>query len=383
MKKLLLCTLTLCAFIGITGCSSEKKLSAEEAKSTLKLAANNTKEKLTTTASIKAKEAFKGTVSAENVKLLAGQSALAEIEKAKVKFNVSANETVTYNVADKKAKLVADANAKVDANITSTSLKNYLGWDSPKKMSYTAKANGEAYYVVGEEQANIYANYNAEVNDQVVKDFNLSSTTYNGKYNFKTVMFMKLFDKLNSDEEADTDTSTTTDSEFIKDWTIFKKKGNVIIADCSNLEAFDLGDDFKKTQTELKEKGIEFKVSKFQFELNKDQTIKNFDFDLGVNGKTDLSKAGFTNEDYLELVEILAKVKPDAATIAAKLPINGLSGTLSIDLDLSLGFEIAYATEPITVSDDLKAVEETDLDEIIIGFIFGSPKTTTPDGDNE
>ena len=378
MKKLLLCTLTLCAFIGITGCSSEKKLSAEEAKTTIKAAAENTQKKLNTTASIKAKEAFKGSVGAESVKLLAGTTALAEVEKAKVNLNVSANETFTYDKTNKKAKITADANAKVDANITAPILKNLLGWDSPKKMTYTAKANGEAYYVDGEEQANIYAKYNAELNDQLAKDFNISTTTYNGKYNFKTVMLMNLLDKLDF-EDDDADTSTTTDDEFIKDWTIFKKKGNVIIADCSNLEAFDLGEDFKKTQNELKEKGIEFKVSKFQFELNKDQTIKSVDFDLAVDGKVDLSKAGFTNEDYLELVGMISKVKPDAATIASKLPVDGLSGTLSIDFDLSLGLEFNYSPEAITVSDDLKAVEEKDLDEMIMTLMFGSMKTTTPD----
>ena len=45
MKKLLTGVLTVFAFIGITGCSNEKKMSAKDAETTKKAAAQNTQKK--------------------------------------------------------------------------------------------------------------------------------------------------------------------------------------------------------------------------------------------------------------------------------------------------------------------------------------------------
>lgn len=222
MRKLLICVLSACAFIGITGCSSEKKMSAKEAETTIKAAAENTQKKLEEKGAISAKNSINGTITSNDVKLSAGSTALIGIEKAKINVKADATESLTYNITDKKAKVTADGNAKINANITSQTLKNMLGWDSPKKVEYTAKGNGEVYYIDGEEKANIYAKYSAELNDQLVKDFNIPNNTFTGKYNFKTVYGMGIIDKIVDDD--DTDTSTTTDSDFIKDWTIFKKK---------------------------------------------------------------------------------------------------------------------------------------------------------------
>ena len=369
MRKLLICVLSACAFIGITGCSSEKKMSAEEAKTTIKAAAENTQKKLEVQASIKAKNSVSGAITSNDVKLNAGSTALIGIEKSKINVKAEATESLTYNITDKKAKVTADGNAKIDANITSQTLKNMFGWDSPKKINYEAKGNGEVYYIDGEEKANIYAKYSAELNDQLVKDFNIPNNTFTGKYNFKTVFGMGISDKMVNDDDDDADTSTTTDSDFIKDWTIFKKKGNTIIADCSNLEAFDLGEDFTKVQNELKEKGIVFKVSKFQFELNKDTTIKDLDFVLSLDGNIDLSKLGFDAEAYQELIGMVATYKPEIATIAAKLPVDSLSGTLTLDLDFNEGFEFDYAPEAITVPDELANEPETDLDEKLVSIL--------------
>ena len=367
MRKLLICVLSACAFIGITGCSNEKKMSAKEAETTIKAAAENTQKKLEEKGAISAKNSIDGTITSNDVKLSAGSTALIGIEKAKINVKAEATESLTYNITDKKAKITADGNAKINANITSQTLKNMLGWDSPKKVEYTAKGNGEVYYIDGEEKANIYAKYSAELNDQLVKDFNIPNNTFTGKYNFKTVYGMGIIDKIVDDD--DTDTSTTTDSDFIKDWTIFKKKGNKIIADCSNLEAFNLGEDFTKVQNELKEKGIVFKVSKFQFELNKDTTIKDLDFVLSLDGNIDLSKLGFDAEAYQELIGMVATFKPEVATIAAKLPVDSLSGTLTLDLDFNQGFEFNYAPEAITVPAELANEPETDLDEKLVGIL--------------
>lgn len=385
MKKLLICALAAVTFIGLTGCSNEKKLSAEEAKTTIKAAKENTEKKLEKAASFKIKDSVKLTTNATDLKALAGTSALVVIEKAKATASAETTVSAAYNKTDKKAKVSASASGKVDANITSSSLKNLLGWDSPKKFTYDAKANGEAYYVDGESQANVYAKYDATLNDQIVKDFKLETGTFNGKYNFKTLMFMGLIDKINFDDDDDTTTTettseTTTDSEFIKDWTIFKKKGNTIIADCSNLEAFDLGEDFKKVQTELKEKGIEFKVSKFEIELDKENAIKAVDAALSVDGKVDLSKVEIDKDDIKEIGEKISSFSPEAGTIIAKLPIDKLSGTLNFDFDFNAGFEIGYTEETITVPTDLAEATETDLDEIIMEVIFGvKKKPTTPE----
>lgn len=371
MKKLLLGVLSACAFIGITGCSSEKKVSAEEAQTVVKAAAENTQKKLESQASITSKNSVEGKITTNDVKLLAGSTSLFAIEKSKFNVKGETNETVSYNISEKKAKIVADGNAKVSGNITSQSLKNVLGWDSPKKMEYTAKGNGELYYIDGEDQANIYTKYDAQLNDQVVKDFNIPNNTFTGKYNFKSVFFAHgLFDKDEDEEEE----STTTTTDFIKDWTIFKKKGKTYIADCSNLEAFDLGEDFTKVQKELKDKGIVFKVSKFQFEVNDDSTLKNVDFSLSLDGNVDLSKLGFDAESYSGLVGIVAKFDAEKAALLEKLPVDSLSGTLTLDLNLNEGLAFGYTPEAITVPADLANEPETDLDQIIIEFLFGKPK---------
>lgn len=373
MKKILLCVLSACAFIGITGCSSEKKVSAEEAKTVVKNAIENTQKKIESQASITSKNSIDGKITSNDVKLMAGTSALFTIEKTKINVKADTNETLSYNINDKKAKITANGNAKVSGNVTSASLKNVLGWDSPKKLDYTAKGNGEVYYIDGETQANIYAKYDAELNDQVVKDFNIPNNTFTGKYNFKTVFFGHgLFDKI-FDDETEEESSTTTTTDFIKDWTIFKKKGKTYIADCSNLEAFDFGEDFTKVQNELKNKGIVFKISKFQFELNDDTTFKDIDFTLSLDGNVDLSKLGFDAESYADLVDIIAKYAPDKAAILKNLPVDALNGTLTLDLDLNQGLEFGYTPEAISVPADLANLPETDLDQMIIEFIFGKP----------
>lgn len=365
MRKLLICVLSACAFIGITGCSNEKKMSAKEAETTIKAAAENTQKKLEEKGTISAKNSIDGTITSNEVKLSSSSNSSASLrvlEKAKINVKAGTSETLTYNITDKKAKITADANAKIDANITSDLLKNNFGWTSPKKINYEAKANGEVYYISGSEQANIYAKYNAELNDQLVTDFDIENKTYTGKYNFKSLELKDLFNDILNDDDTDTST-TTTDDDFIKDWTIFKKKGNVIIADCSNLEAFNLGEDFTKIQNELKDKGIVFKVSKFQLELNKDTTIKNVDFVLSLDGNVDLSKLGFDAEAYQTVVGLISMAKPEAATILAMLPIDTLSGTITLDLDLNEGFAFNYAPEAIVVPDELINEPETEIDE--------------------
>ena len=53
MKKLLLATLAVFTFVGLTGCASEKKLTAEEAKTEIKAAQENTAKALKETKGVR------------------------------------------------------------------------------------------------------------------------------------------------------------------------------------------------------------------------------------------------------------------------------------------------------------------------------------------
>lgn len=66
---------------------------------------------------------------------------------------------------------------------------------------------------------------------------------------------------------------------------------------------------------------------------------------------------------------MVATFKPEVATIAAKLPVDSLSGTLTLDLDFNQGFEFNYAPEAITVPAELANEPETDLDEKLVGIL--------------
>ena len=369
MKKLLLCVLAAFAFVGITGCASETKMSAEEAQKTLNEASLNTEKKLGQYATIKYKDGVSASIKSNEIKGTVRGTEVQLIDKSKINTSANASGSVTYNIEEKKAKVSLEADGKIDANITSGFLKSFLSIESPKKITYTAKAKGDAYLIDGEEKTNLYVDYNAEINDQIAKDFDIEQTKYSGKYNFSSVMIHGFINKDDDEDETETDTSTTTfDFDFIKDWTIFKKKGNLIIADCSNLDAFDLGEDFKEAQKELKEIGLEFKVSKCQFELNKDKTIKNADFALSASGNLDLSKTEFDSD---ELVPYISMVDKDLAEKLNEFEIRDLKGNMEVNFNASAKVEFNYDKKDIVVPDDLKNIEEKSIDGELFGLAIG------------
>lgn len=357
-KRLLLTALIAFTFIGATGCSKEKKVSAEEAKTVMESAATNTESKLENCATVSFKNSVKGNISANDIKA----SSIALVDKVKATVNSETNTTIAYNKNERKAKIATNGTSKVDGTLTSTFLKNMTGWDSPKKLNYSVKDNAEAYYIAGNNKANIYTNYNVDLNDQLVNDFKLDTKTYVGKYNLKTILYGDLFD---DDEESDTSNDTSTNFDFIKDWNIFKKKGNVYIADCSNLEAFDLGEDFNEKNAKLKEIGLEFKVSKLQFELNSDKTFKNFDFTLTLGGKADLSKMTGLKEKRDMLAAYASLYKPEFAAKIKLIPLDNLVGLADINLDFNNRIDFDYSNVTISVPSDLSNLPETDLDELI------------------
>lgn len=366
MKKLLLCALTAITFIGLTGCQSEKKLSAEEAKTEVKAVMENTAAEVKNAASVSFKADGKATITAKDVKLLASKTAVAAVESAKINASANASIKASANKEDKKAKVTASADAKVDANINSSTLKTMLGWETPKKFNYTAKGEAEVYAVEGAEKTNFYGKYDASINEELAKELGITQTKYSSLFNLASKSINGLFEYGEDldDEDDEIDGDTTTDLGFIKDWTIFKKKGNTLIADCSNLEAFDLGEDFYETQATLKTYGIEFKVSKFQIGFDKNKVLTSFDFETSVKGNLDLSKIPYD-------AEAIEDILGEYGSAIASLPIDSMSGTITVDLSAGASFTLGYTPETITVPKDMMETKETDLDEIIDEIISG------------
>lgn len=352
MKKLFIGALTVLSIFGLAGCKSGKKLSAEEAKTELKAIAESTMKESNKIGSFKAKETFKASVSAKNIKAKMNDVATINFGsgKASAKFNTSINAKM--DVANKKAQLSGSIDAGVNYSLKSPALMAKLGWDSESKSGdYSFKASADAYYVDSEEAisasttldvANIYGKYDAEVSKDLAELMESTETKFSGKGNFKTYDFAGFFGMFEADEDDDED---AFDFDFIQDWTIFTKSGNTITADCSNLEAFDLGYDLASTQTMLKKYGIDFKVSKFQIKVNKDNVITAFDFAMSVKGSANLAKV-MADEDGESMY----------------------SGTISVDLSLGFGFELGYSEQSITVPEELTKLEAQDFDEIYEDF---------------
>ena len=353
MKKLVLGVLTVFTLFGLAGCQGGgKKLSAEEAKTEIKAIAESTLKEGKKLGSFKANQTFSASIEAKDIKAKAGSLTMNfGSGKASAKLNTSVGASI--NSADKKAKIGGKIDASVNASVKSKYLKEALGWDSEtQKYNYTAKASADAYYAyAGKEQitetysadtANIYTSYSGEINKELADILKTTQTKVTGANNFKTYDFGGLFNIY------DEGSSNEVDLDFIQDWTIFTKKGNTITADCSNLDAFELGYDLTSTQTMLKEYGLDFKVSKFQFSFNNDNVITKFDFAMSLKGKVDLSK--------IDLSNLMGESEVSYA------------GTITANMTFGFGFELGYKEETITIPENLTKLEEEDFDEALENF---------------
>lgn len=369
MKKLLLATLTVFSFIGLTACgNTTKKLTAEEAKTEVKAVQENTAKAIEEKKAldIKAESKLKANVSAKNIKIDSSlKDLIPEIKTGKAGVDLTAKANVTIDGEAKKAKATADATAKINYDYT-------MG-DKTEKKDWTVKGNGEAYVVDSEAKTNLYAKGNATLPDDLKEMAKIDKEAkLEGLIN---LAFKKSAPDTDTDEEENEDAESVISSidfdTIIKDWTIFKKKGNTLIADCSSLTAFNIDTD---VQAELAKIGLTLNVSKFEIGLNKNKEITSFDFDVNLKGTVDLAKQDIDSEDIKDFV---SKIYPAAASMLDTITINGISGTVTIDTTYSLGIKIAYEASTITVPEDLTKVEEIDVNELIKAM-FTPKKVVAP-----
>ena len=363
MKKIILATLAVFTFVGLVGCSNEKKLSAEQAKTEIKAAQENTAKAIKEgkAIDITSEAKLKATASAKNIKIDSSlKDLIPEIKTAKGGIELTAKGNVAGSIEQMKAKATADLQAKVNYDYT-------MG-DKTEKKDYEIKGNGALYVVNGEEKFNVYAQGDATLPEDLAKMAKLDKNTLSGKINIA-------FEKDEDDEDITTEdvqeaiTSLDFDT-LIKDWTIFKKKGSTLVANCSDLKAFNLGDEDEDIQAELAEIGLTLKVSKFEIGLDKNKAIKSFDFNVSLNGTVDLAKQDIETEDIIDMVEM---INPAIASTLSTITINGISGTVTLDTTYSLGVKVAYTTAAIAVPEDLAKVEEVDFDDLLAEiFGFGS-----------
>ena len=367
MKKILLATLTVFSFIGLTACGNNaKQLSAEEAKAEIKAVQENTTKAIEEKKAldIKAESKFKANVSAKSIKIDSSLNALIpEIKTAKAGVDLTAKANVTIDGEAKKAKATADATAKINYDYT-------MG-DKTEKKDWTVKGNGEAYVIDGEAKTNLYAKGSATLPDDLKEMAKIDKDAkLEGMIN---LAFKKATPDPDEDENEDAESiiSSIDFDTIIKDWTIFKKKGNTLVADCSSLTAFNIDTD---VQAELAKIGLTLNVSKFEIGLNKNKEITSFDFDVNLKGTVDLAKQDIDSEDIKDFV---SEIYPAAASMLDTITINGISGTVTIDTTYSLGIKIAYEASTITVPVDLAKVEEIDVNELIKSM-FGPKKVVAP-----
>ena len=141
IKKLLLATLTVFSFVGLTACGNEgKKLNAEEAKQEVKLAQQNTAKAIKEGKGLKidVNGKVESTVSAKNIKVDSNLgSIIPEIKTAKLQASFNTKESIAFDIENFKGKATASENASVKFN--------YTAGDKTEKFEVTSKGEGEAY----------------------------------------------------------------------------------------------------------------------------------------------------------------------------------------------------------------------------------------------
>ena len=150
MKKLLIATLTVLSFVSLTACGSGKKLTAEEAKTEIKAAQENTAKALKEKKGLTVKQTAKANanISAKGIKIGEGAFGM-EIKSAKIGFDAEESFNVTADMSKLNAKLTGDIKANANYSITANG--------ETQKQDYKVSGNGEAYVINGAEKANIYA----------------------------------------------------------------------------------------------------------------------------------------------------------------------------------------------------------------------------------
>lgn len=356
-KKLLLVTLSAFTFVGLTGCGSAKKLTAEEAQAEIKSAKDNTLTALQNSKALTFKQDadFSASVTAKNIGMAGTAQPL--VKSAKITASASDNFSATVDTEKLDFKATADAKAKLGYNIT-------MG-DKTQKKDFNFSGNGEAYLINGEKKSNLYAKGSASLpkKEDLAELISLASFL-----SPEIADFFEDFDDLNIKEKLEGKINLGIDKEgeddkydpkemieeldfdsLIKDWSIFSKKGSTLIADCSNLNAFNFDFD-ENMEAQLEALGLKLNISKFEVGLTKDNAISSFDFKLSLKGDIDLAKA--------------AKAAKEASPM-----LGGMTGNINVNVEFGLGFDVTYNTSAasITAPKELTDLEETDIDDIFPG----------------
>ena len=369
-KKLLIATLTCLSFVSLTACGSGKKLTEDEAKAEIKAAQENTAKAIKERKGLTVKQTYnaKADINAKNVKI--GEGVLA-FEVKSAKFGYTTDESLEANVdlIDKEAKLKGDIKANIHYELNANS--------ETQKKDYNASASGELYYKNSkkeENKSNIYAKGTATLPE---KDDLEEILSFFELLNYDTEDFMEMIENLQTSYEGKINIGIDSgeDSEsidyieyiskydfstLIKDWSIFTKKGSTLSANCSNIEALDLGIDNEDVE-ELATYGIKLEISKFDIKLGKNGEITNIDFKLSLNGKLDLAK--------------VAEATSDEMTVSA---FENMSGTVNADATIGFGINISYldAAPAVLVPDELLKLEETSLEDLYAMLINGGEPDT-------
>ncbi|MBP5444689.1 MAG: hypothetical protein J6Y28_00820 [Acholeplasmatales bacterium] len=363
MKKLLLTVLTALSFVGLTACGNGgKKLSEAEAKEELKAIAKNTANEMNEIASVSSKASFKGSISTKKIisKVEGTDMSLTLLDSAKASAKFSAENTLELDKEKKIIKETFDMSGNASYSVSGDFLKLLIG-EKSKKDSYEASAKGEAYlYDNADDETIVCADYSVKLPEAFTKKYSTEELALlSGKHKFVGA------DAFISDlieEYTTSDSETEFDFDFIKDWTIFSKKGNKIIADCSDLKAFDLDEDYLASTVILEKFGINLKVSKFEIEVNDKNVITDFVLETSVKGTINLEKIDLEDEELKDLIEEYEDM-PYVSTLIT-LAESNLTGKINVDLSFDTSSSITYGTKTLIVPESYNNVKAEDLDDI-------------------
>lgn len=384
-KKLLLVTLTAFTAFGMAGCKKKKKdsnksnenNSTEQEITDLKLTASEAKNylngiQLSTAAAL-------GAMKGVTVDGSASLDATARADKitldaslgtnnpyfSNISLSASArvNTTAAIDLDNSKAKAIVSES--IDANSRYT-LKN-----SVKTNSASSTGSAEAYAVKNNNKTNIYGKYDLH-NDldlllpdeagmmQTLGLFNNMQTKMNvgyEEYDDYDNMIDAIYGEVDDYDYNGTITGIDLD-DYINDWTIFTKSGNKLIADCSNIDAFEIDEDFMDG---LDDFGLTLTISKFEIETNKLNQITGIDIRASLKGTTDLEELELESWEIEEYLEFLLDGKSLEAIDYDNITPNGLLGSVVINASCSLEYNIDYSAGTITVPNDLLEVKEIDF----------------------
>ena len=354
-KKAFIVALSVLTFTALTGCETEKKLTAEEAKTEIKAIQDNTISKVKETNSLKIDYEYKTNLSV-NAKDLKEKNSSSD-EKVSIKFSTKQSTNASLNADIKN--LNANLTANEDSNASCSISSKILNFD----FSTKGNAKTDGYLVKNDKSLDFYLKNETKTSSKAPKEYqayfgngeevtDVEAYKYTYDLNSKNIFINDHIGMITNGYLLDMAQNYNLDT-IITDWSNISKKGSTLIINFSNYDTLGFG--FEGIG-QLEQLGISFKMSGLKVDINKDNQITGVKFDVSANGNIDLSKVDLSDYD----------LPIDNVPFASTSMLSGYTGTINLDMSYSISAKIGYtSTVNTTVPTDLLNAEEESLEDLI------------------